>query len=326
MDRLNPNPDDVVDRLPEREVFRSMFQPGSPLRVMQLAIPSGSGKSWLVKLFVEFCRYGEVPAKAVLIDFGTVVENFTALHAAVRIQEALEVHAPNAFKPFKRLHEAYRIERRAAFPNLLDEPAVQHLSVRVDVKDVTGRGHSIIGYQDNRTIANDNRPFSPDERDVAGEHCLEEFSRDFCRLAAAMDVLVVVDTWEKASPDLKQWVCRQFVRDAIAAAPGGPHGSRVRLVLAGQPQGDQPSGLAPDELLDWFGDKSAFDTAVSLHTSLSRFEESHVHKFLSLRGFDERHEKYAVAFNAVQAVTANEALKVADDFVQALLREGRSRR
>src|SRR5687768_10836993 len=62
-------PETLIDRTEERKVFRSMFTPGSMLRIMKVAVPSGGGKSGLLKVFRDYCVLGTVTARAVLVDF-----------------------------------------------------------------------------------------------------------------------------------------------------------------------------------------------------------------------------------------------------------------
>jgi hypothetical protein len=309
-------PETFIDRSQERTIFRSMFAADTDagLRVMQISVPSGGGKSGLLKIFFEFCRLGEVEARPVLVDFKIMGDSVIALDVAVLVQETLERGAPKAFERFAKIHDDYRVERRQSFFPVTTPRSITVNQTGSDLKNTTMTAV---------TLTNEVSPFTPAEHAVAQAKCLQVFGEELQELLASTDVLVIVDHWEQAPPEVKEWLRGQLVRDGIATIEGGPAHARLRVVVAGQPLNErQPSGLDQHEFLDWFPRPVEYKATVSVHESLSSFADEDVKSFMELYGMSEKHPDFPTVFPNVRLLAGRGNLETARQLVQALTAGG----
>jgi hypothetical protein len=290
-------PETLIDRTEERKVFRSMFTPGSMLRIMKVAVPSGGGKSGLLKVFRDYCVLGTVTARAVLVDFADNRGNeaLTPLDVARRIQSELTRYSRSAFDRFATFDAAFRVEQREFFwPN---QPLTIHSTNEVSHLANT----QYIGTQ---ILPNKKTPFEPNERLEAQRECLSAFVDDLTALLDSTDVLLIFDTWEKCPTEVQDWIRQTFVCDLIAANGQGPAASRLRLVLAGRPRAEVAGGFEVGERLDWgLMDPAGYTAAVSELDRLSSFEDDEVRLFLSLYGIDEGHARFAEIRLSIKLLT-----------------------
>jgi len=166
-----------VDRDEEKQLFRDLVTKRSPVRALLIEAESGMGKSRLIEDFMET----DASFLHALVDFKNASLTFGDVLFSIRRQ--LGSHNFQAFETVCR----YTLQQGQA-PQL----------------------PTLLGSQVDGVLL---RAPSDEIRDHQMRQIFEAFSSDLVALAksASKPVVVIIDTFERASDGLKKWIARELV-------------------------------------------------------------------------------------------------------------------
>lgn len=267
------NPDLLVDRRPEQDLFTEIVTNQSQVRVLVFAVPSGRGKSSLMQRLNRNCQTMSPPTLSALIHVKKPEAKYdikTAYDLAGAIVEELceEDEAAAYFEHFMDLQRAYMGGDREAF-GFAENRTSNTYNVKARVQGLTDSNVTAV----NITPSPPDDAFNDEQRKFAEKKCVNAFLDDISRVIDGTPTAILIDGWDGCDLELRWWVHKNLVKPHIAEAEGGPSESKLHLVVAGLPfSADCPTGISDTEFSAFF-DGLAYAKHVLRWTSFSRIEE-----------------------------------------------------
>jgi hypothetical protein len=113
-----------------------------------------------------------------------------------------------------------------------------------------------------------------EKEDIARSECIRAFFEDLKEICATRPVVMMLDSWERSSSELQEWIVNRVVRPLCFDIEN--RSEMFGLVLAGR------------ELPDFeqlIGDEARYSKLVISIESLGAWEEDHVKAFLQAHGY-----------------------------------------
>lgn len=258
----------IIDRDAEIEVFNSMLRYQTPRRVLVVSDKSGMGKSDVLRKLRYLCEFTHhIPVA--LIDLRVFASRPDVFKLVLEVQEALRSGGA-AFPTFDVLNSARAFQDTNYF---LEQMRTVHTLVDTRGAHIDGQAR-VAGIMFNVERADNVHlpPWNEQAETEAQSLCREAFLVDLLQYATERPVVLLFDTVDKASEELRHWlflelISRRLLRD-------WQH-HRLVVVLAGQGIAEiLKARLRPEE-----------GKCIEPIATLSRWEIHHVREFLMVHGF-----------------------------------------
>lgn len=282
METFEPN--DLIDRKAEQELFAEMLADSPVARVLTISDGGGRGKSSLLRRLEYNCRRSKPPAAAVIIELDRL--DPTPFGFVERVVKGLPTSKARAsFARFNKVNDARRLKDVSAFERSGAEwPAALHLDGNVEVGVQEG-GVSAGVYAERIELPA--RPAFTDEHEqLARQRCVEAFFEDLRAVCAAEPLVLFLDVWEKCDLGLRAWLDEELFSGCTFSEDVNLRPKFLAIVLAGRPHhpAKERYGLRTDKFRDLFESDEDYTQSVRSIRSLSYWEREHVREFMVLNG------------------------------------------
>jgi hypothetical protein len=130
----------------------------------------------------------------------------------------------------------------------------------------------------------------PQQERMASQKCLEAFLLDLRRAAASQPVVLLIDSYERRQPGLREWIVNGLIRPLLLRPSIAPRAERLLVVLAGH-----EDELPPFRQML----QSDFDRLVASR-KLLRWEKDHVREFLKVHRLSVSNSDFEFVYSKVQ--------------------------
>ncbi|SRR6266508_154797 len=261
----------IIDREAEAEIFAGMLRCDTPRRVLVVSDKNGMGKSVLLRRLRYLCDYiHDIPVA--LIPF----EEFTSrpdLFAIIRpLRKDLSAGGV-AFPIFDDLNLARTFRDTARFSERLRsvQGAVDLRGARVSGPARVAGTLFDIGRAENVNVTPP--PWDEEAESTARARCIEVFLGDLMTCSQERPVVLLFDTVEQASEELRRWLFLELVHKRVLL-DWKRH--KLIVVLAGQGVAELLEGRLRPEHRE----------CIEPIASLSSWGLLHVDQFLKVHGFN----------------------------------------
>jgi hypothetical protein len=261
------DPANCINRVAEQELFEGLLPCEDTVRLLTIRDKEGRGKTALLHRLQYICnwRIPRLPCSRVRLDAPalTGAGPFDLIQA---MRNELVNLGDVSLPEFEYYNNARMSKVFAPFT-----AASGRVTGTVDAQGATISGTVAGVIQYNPINVQPNSWASPEQEETARERCIGAFFEDIGHIGESRTVVLLLDTWEKGHPVLRDWIVNRLLYhhcfDQVKRPP------RLVIVLAGRvlPDfkgllGDRYNGLVKSiESLDW--------------------ERQHVAEFLEQQGF-----------------------------------------
>jgi hypothetical protein len=306
-------PDQTVDRIVEQEEFRKMLLFEDERRLLVIGDSPGTGKSALLQKLRYNCQWEEdVPVSLVLLEENPDMPSRSTVTSEIEFVDWLRSDLADhlSFPHFDFLNEL-RV-------NFQWPPIAQSLdSVSERLEGYAAQAQMTVGSVQGGVVAGvyikelNVQPRTawprPEQERMASQKCLEAFLLDIRQIAASQPVVLLIDSYERRQPGLRQWIVNGLIRPLLLRPGGQPRADRLVVVLAGHE--DQ---LPPFRQML----QADFDRLVASRKLLG-WEKDHVRQFLDVHRLPVNDSDFEIVYSKVQQGSSiRDALRLA-----ALLRQ-----
>jgi hypothetical protein len=256
----------LIDRDEERSAFDRIVQEAESVRLLTIRAGKRMGKSRLLEWLDEQCRqtFG-VPAGHV--EFKTLKDK-TRYGVAEHLVTQLTDFGLS-FPYFEELDLARADEDFSLFrPRSAQRGEVATEGMSMSGGFVANEVGTVVQEGGQATVVQPRKNWTGQHEEKARDRCANAFLNDLRELAGDQRVLLLFDAYEHCPPPLRQWIeARLLLQHALTEPP-----TRLTVVLAGPPD------CVPDLR------RGRERLVLSLNPKLSVWDDSHVAKYLEMRG------------------------------------------
>lgn len=260
------SPSDFIDREQEMDLLEGVLASKLPYRILAFLVNAEQGKTYLMNHFRGYCKRQDLPV--CLIDFdsrqGSNItywkfidkicddlseNNFARLQACKRdllaLPSPVTIHTGTG-------ESSIRFGKKGEFNEAeLEEFAGRDL-IKVEIGDLTIQNPKYReGTDPERTMYEMGRAFRSDLSEI----CKQK------------QVVVILDTFERASFETRQWLDDWLFRPLLDSY------DNLQIIIAGRPN---------QTVIDYFNQNTPWRTRTYIKKSLSIPNESHVRKYLEI--------------------------------------------
>jgi hypothetical protein len=292
------DPEDLIDRKAEQELFTSLVAKDSPARILTIVDGGGRGKSSLLGRLAYNCQHEIKPAvPACLLELDKLEEPspFALLSEVIkRLTGGKEIR--DYFAKFNSLNHARTSKDFTPFAYAGGAGWYGQAMGRARAGRMeSGSGNNIGVMQEIKEIRADSItlptvPFFTDEQEQrARERCVEAFFDDLRAICATLPMVLLLDAWERCNLSLRDWIVDEVIGHHVLHEDVSLRPARLALVIAGRPRDPikTPHGLRPDPFKRFFSSDDLMAATVKSFASLSEWDNDHVRDFVKLGGFSE---------------------------------------
>ena len=310
----------TVDRAAEQDEFTSMLWSPDDTRLLLITDRPRTGKSTLMRRLRYNCVWThKVPVTLVDLKPNADIERGT-IQSPIDLVDWLYEELSQAGVPFPLFEflDAFRqqflsppvaqsvdsaqeyLERHAA-PGSID------IEGRADVAQVSG-GVVAGAYIRELHVGPRDAWATPQQERVAAQRCVEGFLKDLRRYGAKDTAVILLDSFERRHPAVRDWLVEQFIRP-LSLSEDRP--GRLLLVVA---SGNDP---LPDALRDRLGADFA---RLVRSRPLDGWTREHLRDFLDVHGFAGLGDRELDYLTYRVQVTKDLTIGAALDLAQAFAR------
>ncbi|HET6854624.1 MAG TPA: hypothetical protein VFH46_20150 [Pyrinomonadaceae bacterium] len=286
-------PGDFINRKAEQEIFDNLVLSNDDAPLLVIKDKRGTGKSTLLEMLHYKCKYTVGCAVgSVQLDTPEINSPFVFIE---RLRESIGIN--QTFEQFDRFNEARVGKVASVFSS--GPPLSVHGIVAAGQAAFSGASTEIIGAQVNYYGGGE---WSSNQEEQARRRCIKAFFDDLKSTYDQTQLVILLDSYDRCTVDLKSWVIDEFVR-TLCFVNNRPQ--KLLMVLAGR---DLPDfmGLLQDRYVK----------LVRSSCPLSGWKKEHVNDFLRVHGYDNLNdtevnivwEKIQNGFSIQQALLLAEAL------------------
>ncbi len=287
-------PGDFINRKAEQEIFENLVLANDDAPLLVIKDKRGTGKSTLLEMLHYKCKYTVGCAVgSVQLDTPDINSPFVFIE---RLRESIGIN--QACEQFDRFNEARVGKVASVFSS--GPPLSVHGTVAAGQAAFSGASTEIIGAQVN--YYGGGGEWSSAQEEQARRRCIKAFFDDLKSVNDETQLVILLDSYDRCTGDLKSWVIDEFVR-TLCFLNTRPR--KLLMVLAGR---DLPDfmGLLQDRYVK----------LVRSSCPLSGWKKEHVQDFLRVHGFETLSdadlntvwEKIQNGFSIQQALLLAEAL------------------
>jgi hypothetical protein len=278
-----------IDREEEYTAFQEILSLFDTTRILALGDKSGAGKTYLLARLRIHCRTTSPSVPVSFIELG----NLRPLDLVWAIKEDLARKGPLRLERFTRLYSLGAAGDYSAFLAMVNQA-----QINLEGADFTSASDpKIATYMQNfdsaqiqTLLVNVNQSeLSPLQRELVDDFCINVFFEELRDQCADQPAVILLDAFEKASPDLKDWIVscllERFFFDSSRPPPN------VVLVLAGQQLPSFEQEWPPNQV----------DRTLKRIRRLGQWEREHIETCLQQHGIDRQSAK----FEQIIALTEN---------------------
>jgi hypothetical protein len=271
---------EFIDREEEYTAFQEILSLSDTTRILAIGDKSGAGKTYLLARLRIHCRTTSPPVPVSFIELG----NLPPLDLVWSIKEDLAQRGSLKLERFARLYSLRAAGDYNAFLTMVNQA-----QVNLEGADFTSASDpKIATYMQNfdsaqiqTLLVNVNQSeLNPLQRVLVDDFCVNVFLEELRDQSAAQPVVILLDAFEEASPDLKDWIVSFLVErlffDSTRPQPN------VVLVLAGQE--------LPSFEQEWPRDQ--VDKTLKRIRRLGHWERRHIETCLHQHGVDRQSAKF----------------------------------
>jgi hypothetical protein len=266
------SPEKFIDREAEQELFDELLK-FQEARLLTIRDAGGRGKSSLLKMLEYKCIWQHVPPTPVSL---VPLDQLPDLTPFALISDIREKLSALSFTEFDRLNAA-RASRD--FSRFRTPSGPVQGSVYVDGASVSGSaigtGYGMQQGENIQSFIGATSDWSIEQEEIALRACVKAFFEDLKQICDMRPVVVLLDSWERSSATLREWMVNRIVLPLCFDTDNRPQ--RFALVLAGRE--------LPD-FKQWLGDEARYNKLVKSIESLGVWEENHVRVFLQAHGYE----------------------------------------
>jgi hypothetical protein len=254
-------PNEFINRKPEQDLFKSLMEFNENARLFVVQDKGGTGKSTLLELLQYQCKFRFFsPVGFVSLDVPTINNDFVFVET---LRNSIGINEP--FPCFDEKIAALAAKNPAAFAPV---PIPINVSGNITAQS-TISGGTQIGAQVNIAASGEWN----DALDVqARKQCIKAFFEDLKSLYDEKPLVVLLDSYDRCSEGLKEWIIDEFVLPFSINTNKRPQ--RLLIVLAGRELPDFTSMLAEQ-----------YTVLVRSSSPLSSWEKEHVKDLLRVHQY-----------------------------------------
>ena len=286
-------PGDFINRKAEQEIFDNLVLSNDDAPLLVIKDKRGTGKSTLLEMLHYKCKYTVGCAVgSVQLDTPEINSPFVFIE---RLRESIGIN--QTFEQFDRFNEARVGKVASVFSS--GPPLSVHGIVAAGQAAFSGASTEIIGAQVNYYGGGE---WSSNQEEQARRRCIKAFFDDLKSTYDQTQLVILLDSYDRCTVDLKSWVIDEFVR-TLCFVNNRPQ--KLLMVLAGR---DLP------DFMGLFQDR--YVKLVRSSCPLSGWKKEHVNDFLRVHGYDNLNDtevnivwdKIQNGFSIQQALLLAEAL------------------
>jgi hypothetical protein len=263
------DPANCINRVAEQELFEGLLPCEDTVRLLTIRDKGGRGKTALLHRLKYICEWKapRLPCSLVSLD-APALSGAGPFDLIQTIGNDLVRSREVSLRQYERYNIARMSKNFAPFTDALGD-----VTGIVNARDARVESGGVVTgvYLNHPVFLPSNSWASPEQEETARERCIGAFFEDIGHIGESRTVVLLLDTWEKGHPVLRDWIVNHLLYhhcfDPVKRPP------RLVIVLAGRvlPDfkmllGDRYNGLVKSiESLDW--------------------ERQHVAEFLEQQGF-----------------------------------------
>jgi hypothetical protein len=265
-------PVEFIDRKAEQEIFDSLVQFNDNAHLLVIEDGAGTGKSTLLEMLTYKCKYTvDCPVGHIQLDANVNPEINSPFVFIERLRETIGLD--QTFEQFDKFNEA-RVGKNASIFSPATSPVAVQGSIAAGNAVISGTNAELIGAQVNYYGIE----WTSAQEEQARRRCIRAFFEDLKTLADANALVVLLDSYDRCSSDLKSWIIDEFVRPLCFNVTRRPQ--QLLMVLAGQEVPDFAAML-----------QERYVTLVRSRRPLSGWQKEHVKDFLRVHEYGNLSDK-----------------------------------
>jgi hypothetical protein len=220
------DPQKIIDREFEQELFEELLQLKDPARILAIRDAGGMGKSQLLQKFQYRCRTAERPRIPVcLVDLGQLPDQ-SPLSLVLQLHRELAAFLTfPSFTPLDTARRAYDFTTIRGSVNLQEA----NLSgARVTAGGVVNQ----FDHAGSVTVQGGSAIFTPEQQEMAQARCVQAFLADLTQHCQQQTVVLLLDGYEHCADTLQRWLVDHLLEPYCFDLSKRP--PRLLLVLAGR--------------------------------------------------------------------------------------------
>jgi len=260
---IDTHASELIDRDDERSLFREIVEEAESVRLLTICTGEKRGKSRLLAWFERESQltFGVPAGRVEIAD----LKDRSAFGFAEHLVPGLK-HFDLEFPTFDYFDEARAAQEWSAFQSRSPGPRANVVADGATVSGgfISGTVGTVFQGGEHAHLP-EPRVWTGRQEEIARSRCADAFLEDLRALTERRRVLLLVDAWEECPPLLEAWIqTRLLLKHALTDNP-----TRLTVILAGQRIPDLTAGR---------------EQLVRALDSLSRWGDSHIEKFLEMRG------------------------------------------